>query len=52
MTSALVVFALFEAAYYSEITHVGIQSVSRRQTPVACVMGMAYGQVMCSVILL
>ncbi|MDE2204680.1 MAG: ABC transporter permease subunit, partial [Burkholderiaceae bacterium] len=29
MTSALVAFALFEAAYYSEIIRAGIQSVSR-----------------------
>jgi len=31
MTSALVAFALFEAAYYSEIIRAGIQSVSRGQ---------------------
>ena len=31
MTSALVAFSLFEAAYYSEIIRAGIQSVSRGQ---------------------
>jgi glutamate/aspartate transport system permease protein len=31
MTSALIAFSLFEAAYYSEIIRAGIQSVPRGQ---------------------
>ncbi|MDF3834455.1 glutamate/aspartate ABC transporter permease GltK [Cupriavidus basilensis] len=51
MTSALVAFALFEAAYYSEIIRAGIQSVSRGQMFAAQAMGMTYGQAMRLVIL-
>ncbi|QQX84858.1 glutamate/aspartate ABC transporter permease GltK [Cupriavidus necator] len=51
MTSALVAFALFEAAYYSEIIRAGIQSVSRGQMFAAQAMGMTYGQSMRLVIL-
>jgi len=51
MTSALVAFALFEAAYYSEIIRAGIQSVSRGQMHAAQAMGMTYGQCMRLVIL-
>ncbi|SCU99648.1 glutamate and aspartate transporter subunit; membrane component of ABC superfamily [Cupriavidus necator] len=51
MTSALVAFALFEAAYYSEIIRAGIQSVSRGQMFAAQALGMTYGQSMRLVIL-
>lgn len=51
MTSALIAFALFEAAYYSEIIRAGIQSVSRGQMFAAQAMGMTYGQTMRLVIL-
>ncbi|MDF3882310.1 glutamate/aspartate ABC transporter permease GltK [Cupriavidus basilensis] len=51
MTSALIAFALFEAAYYSEIIRAGIQSVSRGQMFAAQAMGMTYGQAMRLVIL-
>ncbi|MBB3008819.1 glutamate/aspartate ABC transporter permease GltK [Cupriavidus alkaliphilus] len=51
MTSALVAFALFEAAYYSEIIRAGIQSVSRGQMFAAQALGMTYGQTMRLVIL-
>ena len=51
MTSALVAFALFEAAYYSEIIRAGIQSVSRGQMYAAQALGMTYGQSMRLVIL-
>ncbi|NUA30800.1 glutamate/aspartate ABC transporter permease GltK [Cupriavidus basilensis] len=51
MTSALIAFALFEAAYYSEIIRAGIQSVSRGQMFAAQAMGMTYGQSMRLVIL-
>lgn len=51
MTSALIAFALFEAAYYSEIIRAGIQSVSRGQMYAAQALGMTYGQTMRLVIL-
>ncbi|CAG2146350.1 glutamate/aspartate ABC transporter permease GltK [Cupriavidus numazuensis] len=51
MTSALIAFSLFEAAYYSEIIRAGIQSVSRGQMFAAQALGMTYGQTMRLVIL-
>ncbi len=51
LTSAMVAFALFEAAYYSEIIRAGIQSVSRGQSSAALALGMTYGQAMRLVIL-
>jgi glutamate/aspartate transport system permease protein len=51
LTSAMVAFALFEAAYYSEIIRAGIQSVSRGQISAALALGMGYGQAMRLVIL-
>ena len=51
MISALVAFALFEAAYYSEIIRAGIQSVSRGQISAAQALGLTYGQSMRLIIL-
>jgi glutamate/aspartate transport system permease protein len=51
LTSAMVAFALFEAAYYSEIIRAGIQSVSRGQSSAALALGMTFGQAMRFVIL-
>ena len=51
LTSAMVAFALFEAAYYSEIIRAGIQSVSRGQSSAALALGMTYGQSMRYVVL-
>ena len=51
LTSALVAFALFEAAYYSEIIRAGIQSVSKGQLAAALAIGMNYRQAMRLVIL-
>jgi glutamate/aspartate transport system permease protein len=51
LTSAMVAFALFEAAYYSEIIRAGIQSVSRGQSSAALALGMTYAQTMRLVIL-
>jgi glutamate/aspartate transport system permease protein len=51
LTSAMVAFALFEAAYYSEIIRAGIQSVSRGQLSAALALGMPYRQAMRLVIL-
>ena len=51
LTSALVAFALFEAAYYSEIIRAGIQSVPKGQMAACQALGMTYGQAMRLVIL-
>jgi glutamate/aspartate transport system permease protein len=51
MTSSLIAFSLFEAAYCSEIIRAGIQGVSRGQLFAAQALGMHYGQVMLLVIL-
>ncbi len=51
LTSALVAFALFEAAYYSEIIRAGIQSVPKGQINASLALGMTYGQSMRLVIL-
>ena len=46
LASALVGFALFEAAYYAEIIRAGIQSVSKGQVAAAQALGMTGGQSM------
>ncbi|HTY99258.1 MAG TPA: glutamate/aspartate ABC transporter permease GltK [Rhodocyclaceae bacterium] len=51
MISALVAFALFESAYYSEIIRAGIQSVPKGQIAAALALGMSYGQTMGLVVL-
>lgn len=51
MTSALIAFAMFEAAYYSEIIRAGIQSVSKGQMAAANALGMTYFQSMRLVVL-
>lgn len=51
MGSAIAGFALFEAAYYSEIIRAGIQSVAKGQMAAASALGMRYGQAMRLVIL-
>lgn len=51
MTSALVAFALFEAAYYSEIMRAGIQSVSKGQLSAAYALGLSYPQAMRLIVL-
>lgn len=42
LVSAMVAFALFEAAYYSEIIRAGIQAVPRGQLSAASALGMSY----------
>jgi glutamate/aspartate transport system permease protein len=42
LVSAMVAFALFEAAYYSEIIRAGIQAVPRGQLGAANALGMSY----------
>ncbi|ACR70085.1 glutamate/aspartate ABC transporter permease GltK [Edwardsiella ictaluri] len=51
LISAMVAFALFEAAYYSEIIRAGIKSVARGQNAAALALGMTPWQSMYLVIL-
>ena len=51
LASAMVGFALFEAAYYSEIIRAGIQSVPGGQLAAALALGMRQGQAMRRVVL-
>jgi glutamate/aspartate transport system permease protein len=51
LASAMVAFALFEAAYYSEIVRAGIQSIPRGQADAALALGMTRTQAMRHVIL-
>lgn len=51
LISAMTAFALFEAAYYSEIIRAGIQSVSQGQSGAALALGMTHWQSMQLVIL-
>jgi glutamate/aspartate transport system permease protein len=49
--SAIITFTLFEAAYYSEIMRVGIQSVPRGQVMAGQAIGMTYWQTMGHIVL-
>ena len=51
LTSALVAFALFEAAYYSEIIRAGIQSVTKGQVGAGLALGLTPGQTMRLIVL-
>ncbi len=51
LTSALVAFALCEAAYYSEIIRAGIQSVPRGQVGAGLALGFTPGQTMRLIVL-
>jgi len=51
LTSAMIGFALFEAAYYSEIIRAGIQSVPKGQIGASYALGMTYSQAMRLVVL-
>jgi glutamate/aspartate transport system permease protein len=51
LTSAMVGFALFESAYYSEIIRAGIQSVPKGQVAAAYAMGLNYSQTMRLIVL-
>lgn len=51
LISAMVAFALFEAAYYSEIIRAGIKSVSKGQAYASLALGMTHWQSMRLVIL-
>ena len=51
LASAMTGFALFEAAYYSEIIRAGIQSVAKGQIAASYALGMTYLQAMRLVVL-
>ena len=51
LTSAMIGFALFEAAYYSEIIRAGIQSVPKGQISASYALGMTYAQALRLVVL-
>jgi glutamate/aspartate transport system permease protein len=51
VTSAMVAFSLFQAAYYAEIIRAGIQSVKSGQIGAALALGMSFGQAMRLVVL-
>lgn len=51
LTSALIAFALFEAAYYSEIIRAGIQSIPRGQIAAGQALGLTQNQTMRLIIL-
>jgi glutamate/aspartate transport system permease protein len=51
LTTALVTFSLFQAAYYAEIIRAGIQSVKAGQLGAALALGMTNGQAMRLVVL-
>jgi glutamate/aspartate transport system permease protein len=51
LASAMTAFALFEAAYYSEIVRAGIQSVSKGQSSAALALGMTRLQALRHVVL-
>jgi glutamate/aspartate transport system permease protein len=51
VTSAMVAFSLFQAAYYAEIIRAGIQSVKSGQIGAALALGMTNGQAMRLVVL-
>ncbi|AOA59383.1 amino acid ABC transporter permease [Acinetobacter larvae] len=51
MFSSIVTFAIFEAAFFSEIVRSGIQSVSRGQVHAGYALGLNYQQTMAHVVL-
>jgi len=51
LTSALVAFALFEAAYYAEIIRAGIQSIPRGQVAAGLALGLTPTQTMGLIVL-
>ncbi|TDR29023.1 amino acid ABC transporter permease [Hydromonas duriensis] len=49
--AGVMTYAVFEAAYYSEIMRAGIQSVSQDQVSASYALGMSYGQSMAFIVL-
>ena len=51
LSSCVITFILFEAAYFCEIMRGGIQSIPRGQVAAGYAMGMTYGQTMAHIVL-
>ena len=51
LTSSVITFTLFQAAYYCEIMRTGIQSIPKGQVTASHAMGMTYMQTMCHIVL-
>lgn len=51
ISSSIITFTLFEAAYFSEIMRAGIQSIPRGQVAAGKALGLTYAQVMGSIVL-
>jgi len=51
VTSCVVAFMMFEAAYFCEIVRAGVQSIAKGQMGAAQALGMTYGQTMRLIIL-
>jgi glutamate/aspartate transport system permease protein len=51
LTSSVITFTLFQAAYYCEIMRTGIQSIPKGQVASSQAMGMTYLQTMCHIVL-
>ncbi|MGO9543624.1 MAG: amino acid ABC transporter permease [Rhodomicrobium sp.] len=49
--SALITFALFEAAYFSEIVRAGVQSLPKGQVAAGYALGLSYWQVTANIVL-
>lgn len=49
--SSVVTFAIFEAAFFSEIVRSGIQSISKGQSNAGYALGLTYGQTMSNIVL-
>lgn len=51
LSSSVITFTLFQAAYYCEIMRTGIQSIPKEQVSASYAMGMTYAQSMCHIVL-
>jgi glutamate/aspartate transport system permease protein len=51
LSSTIITFTLFEAAYFSEIMRAGIQSISPGQSAAGYALGLTYRQVMGEIVL-
>jgi glutamate/aspartate transport system permease protein len=51
LSSCVITFTLFQAAYYCEIMRTGIQSIPNGQVAASHAMGMTYMQTMCHIVL-
>lgn len=51
LIAGVITYAIFEAAFFSEIMRAGIQNISKGQTAASYALGMSYGQTMMQVVL-